>query len=148
MYQTRVLTVLAAASLLASCNSAPGHSTLGTGLSPLGAVVAPITPLKDCNGTGGVKVKPCPVHLNEHTKSGIVVTVKGEGVVSSYLGRLIGCRNGKLCYNAERYGSSETKWLITLGQSCGNADVEFDGVNANGGEVGYYFLGVANRYCP
>jgi hypothetical protein len=140
------ITIIAGSVLLASCGSAQQGSTLGAGVGPAGMPM--ITPLKDCNGTGGVKVKPCPVHLNRHTKDGIVVTVKGPGVVNSYLGKLNGCHNGQLCYNAERYGSSYTKWLITPGQSCGNADVEFDAVNASGGEVGYYFLKVANKYCP
>lgn len=145
-----VLTAIAAASILVSCSSAPQSSPLGTTIAPSGsgAVVPSITPLKDCGGTGGVKVKPCPVHLSIHTLSGVIVTVKGPGVKSSYLGKLNGCFNGKLCYNAERYGSSETKWVITSGSSCGSADVEFDAVDANSGQVGYFFLKVANHYCP
>ena len=145
-----VLTAIAAASILASCSSAQGGSTLGTTTAPggSGAVVPAITPLKDCGGTGGVKVKPCPVHLNKHDQSGVIVTVKGPGVTGSYLGRINGCFNGHLCYNAERYGSSETKWLITPGSSCGGADVEFDAIDANGDAVGYFFLKVANHYCP
>ena len=145
-----LLTVTAAASLLVSCSSAPQSSAIGTTISPLGSNLSTgsVTPLKDCGGAGGVKVKPCPVHLNKHTKSGVIVTVKGPGVVNSYLGKINGCFNGQLCYNAERYGSSETKWLITPGQACGSADVEFDGVNASGSEVGYFFLKVANHYCP
>lgn len=137
------VTIVAASVALASCGAQQG-SALSAGVAPAGAL---ITPLKDCAGTGGVKVKPCPVHLNIHHTDGIVVTVKGPGVVNSYLGRINGCHNGRLCYNAERYGSSYTKWLITPGQACGTADVEFDAVNASGGEVGYYFLKVANKYC-
>jgi hypothetical protein len=94
-----------------------------------------------------VTVSPCPVRLTKHTKPGILLTVSGPGVVSSYLGRINGCFNGRTCYNAEREGSSETQWRITSGRSCGRADVEFDGVNASGGTVGYYFLKVANKYC-
>ncbi|MGC1381601.1 MAG: hypothetical protein WA814_11340 [Candidatus Baltobacteraceae bacterium] len=68
-------------------------------------------------------------------------------MVNSYLGKINGCFNGYVCYNAEREGSSETQWRITSGQSCGAADVEFDGINASGGTVGYFFLKVANKYC-
>jgi hypothetical protein len=146
---TIALAAIAGASLLASCGSSSAPSALGTGNAPLaGAALPAITPLKDCGGTGGVKVKPCPVHLHVRNKSGVVVTVKGPGVVSSYLGKLNGCFNGRICYNAERYGSSETKWLITPGSSCGSADVEFDAYDAGSSEVGYFFLKVANRYCP
>ena len=147
---TSLFAVTAAASMLASCSSAAPSSAIGTTLAPLtgDAGTAFVTPLKDCGSAGGVKVKPCPVHLNKHTKSGVIVTVKGPGVVSSYLGKINGCFNGQLCYNAERYGSSETKWLITSGQACGSADIEFDGYDANGTEVGYFFLKVANHYCP
>jgi hypothetical protein len=93
-------------------------------------------------------VTPCPIRLTKRTKSGIVVTVSGRHVVNSSLGRINACFSGKLCYNAERYGSSETQWLITSGQSCGGADVEFLGENASGHVVGYAFLKVANKYCP
>jgi hypothetical protein len=106
-----------------------------------------IPPPKDCGGTGGVTVAPCPVHLTRHTKQGIVVTVSGPGVVNSDLGHITGCFNGHTCYNAEREGSSQTQWRITSGRVCGAADVEFDGVDAYGNTVGYYFLKVANKYC-
>ncbi len=111
--------------------------------SPSGSVM----PDKDCGGTGGVTVTPCPVHLTRHTKPGIVVTVSGPGVVNSYLGKISGCFNGRICYNAEREGSSQTLWRMTSGRSCGRADVEFDGINASGQTVGYFFLKVANKFC-
>lgn len=146
---TSVLTVIAAASILVSCSSAQQGSPLGTSVAPVGsgAMMPSITPLKDCGSSGGVTVKPCPVHLNMHTQS-VTVRVKGPGVVQSYLGKLNGCFNGQLCYNAERKGNSELKWVITPGSSCGSADVEFDGMDADGGQVGYFFLKVANHYCP
>jgi hypothetical protein len=79
---------------------------------------------------------------------GFVVTVNGPRVVNSYLGQLNACFGNKLCYNAEREGSSQVQWRITSGRDCGGADVEFLGVDANGHEVGYAFLKVNNRYCP
>ena len=142
------LAMTAAGSLLASCGSTPQQSELDAGVAPNAIGAASVSPFKDCGSARGVKVRPCPIHLNKHTISGIVVTVSGHHVVNSYLGRLNGCFNGELCYNAERYGSSQTQWLITSGSSCGRADVEFYGVDAAGNEVGYFFLKVANKYCP
>jgi hypothetical protein len=138
--------VIAAAAILSSCGASSTPSAFGTGVAPLGR--GGIAPFKACAGTNGVTVEPCPVHLNRHTKDGIVVTVKGPGVVNSYLDSLNGCFNRKLCYNAERHGNSYTKWRFTPGQSCGNAAVEFDAVNASGGEVGSFSLKVTNKYCP
>ncbi len=144
------LALVAGLSVLAACSS--GESTSQAGLSAVppvqqGRVPLAIAPDKNCGGVNGVTVTPCPLRLTRHTKAGIVVTVSGPGVVNSYLGRINGCFNGHLCYNAERVGSSETQWLITSGPSCGGADVEFEGVNASGGKVGYFFLKVANKYC-
>ena len=69
------------------------------------------------------------MHLNKYTRQGVVVTVSGPGVVNSDLGNITGCFNGRICYNAEREGSSGLQWRITSGRSCGAADVEFDGVD-------------------
>lgn len=135
--------------LLAACSGGP--------VTPGGSSAAPqaprpgdsvIRPAKNCGGTGGVAVTPCPIRLTRHTKPGIVVTVSGPGVVNSYLGKLNGCFNAHLCYNAEREGSSQTQWRITSGTACGGADVEFIGVDAHGENVGYFFLKVTNKYCP
>lgn len=115
--------------------------------TPAGSALSSVTADKDCNGAGGVKVAPCPVRLGKHNKSGVVVTVSGPHVVNSYLGRINGCYSGKTCYNAERYKNSQLKWLITPGQFCGGADVEFDGVNKNDKVRGYYFLKVNNKDC-
>lgn len=140
---------IACLSLSAACSG--GAVNLGgTSTVPLShrAGDAVIRPAKNCGGTGGVAVNPCPVRLTRHKKRGIVVTVSGPGVVNSYLGRLTSCFNGQICYNAERVGDSNTQWRITPGASCGTADVEFDGVDSSGAEVGYFFLKVANKYCP
>jgi hypothetical protein len=146
-----VTAAVASLSLLAACTSGQPVSQGGLGVAPpaVGASSpAEIAPNKDCGGTGGVKVEPCPVRLTRHTKAGIVVTVSGPGVANSYLGKINGCFGSKLCYNAEREGSSQVQWRISSGRACGGADVEFNGVNASGGKVGYFFLRVSNRYCP
>jgi hypothetical protein len=147
----RVSVVAAAAGLfvLSACTQGQQGPQAGSAVPQAGGPShsSAIMPAKDCGGTGGVKVTPCPVRLTRHTKPGIVVTVSGPGVVNSYLGKINGCFSGHLCYNLEREGSSETQWRITSGPYCGRADVEFDGVNASGQRVGYFFLGLRNRYC-
>ena len=95
-----------------------------------------------------MKVTPCPIRLDRHTKSGIVVTVSGPGVVNSALGTIQSCYSGHICYYVERDGSSQTQWLITSGGRCGSATLEFTGENARGKQVGYAFLEIANKYCP
>lgn len=142
------LAVVAAALALTGCTlgrEAPGSSAIGAVPAKSSSSVSPD---KGCGGANGVTVTPCPIRLDRHTKRGVVVTVGGHRVVNSYLGRINACIGSKLCYYAERYGSSETEWLITPGRDCGNADVEFMGENADGKVIGYAFLKVSNRYCP
>ncbi len=147
LLRMNAMAAAASLSMLAACAS--GHQTSQAGSAlvppPLGAAASPD---KDCGGTGGVEVLPCPVRLTRHTKPGIVVTVSGPHVVNSYLGQLNGCFNGQNCYNAEREGSSQTQWRITSGRACGGADVEFYGVDRHGAKRGYFFLKVSNHYCP
>jgi hypothetical protein len=146
--RVNILAAVASLSLLAAC--APGQPMSQAGVSPGAGSGLPgaATPGKNCGGTGGVKVTPCPITLTRRTKPGFVVTVSGPGVVNSYLGGLNFCVHHQLCYIAEREGSSQTKWRITSGRYCGNADIKFSGVNAGNTEVGHAFLQVANRYCP
>jgi hypothetical protein len=137
--------------LAAACTAGSPNFQQSSGVAPVppdARISAGVTPDKACGGTGGVKVTPCPIVLTQHTKPGIVVTVSGPGVVHSYLGRIKACFSGHNCYNAERVGSSQTRWRITSGRACGRADVEFLGVNARAQEVGYAFLMVTNKYCP
>jgi hypothetical protein len=146
-----IVAALASVLVLAACTSGQSVSATSSGIVPsvlgMGRLAA-VTPDKGCGGTNSVKVTPCPVVLTRETKSGIVVTVSGPSVVNSYLGTLNSCFSGKLCYNLERVGDSQTRWRITPGTFCGGADIEFFGVNARGKEVGYTFLGYLNKYCP
>ena len=148
--QFKAVALVASFSAFAACSPGQPLSQAGPGVAPqtVGSVpLARVSPDKDCGSAGGVKVAPCPVHLTKHTRGGVVVTVSGPGVVSSSLGHISGCFNGHVCYNAEREGSSQTQWRITSGRSCGAADVEFDGMNASGQQVGYFFLKVSNKSC-
>jgi hypothetical protein len=148
--QVRTLAVLGGLSVLAACASGQPFYPMSSAVPSAQKVSSPssMTPDKGCGGVHGVKVAPCPILLNRQTKSGIVVTVSGPGVVNSALGTITSCYSGHLCYYAERDGNSETQWLITPGTSCGKATVEFMAENARGKRVGYAFLEIANKYCP
>jgi hypothetical protein len=152
MFQRLFVTAaVASLSVLGACTPGEQASQAGSAVVPQTRGAAPfgaVTPDKDCGGAGGVTVSPCPIRLTKHTKRGIVVTVSGPGVVSSDLGQITSCFSGKICYNAERRGNSQTEWRITSGQYCSAADVEFRGYNTSGALVGYFFLKVANKYCP
>lgn len=136
--------------MLSACAPGPSGSSLGSVAVPpaISASQSAIAPDTDCRGAHGVKVSPCPIYLTRHTKAGIVVTVSGPGVVNSYLATLNACFNGKLCYFAEREGSSQTQWRFMPGRACGSADIEFYGVDALGSKVGRAFLKSRNTYCP
>ena len=141
---TTGLTLLAACTSTATLPQAGltmGAIRSGTGIEAgIGADAA-------CAGSGGVQVTPCPIRLTKHTRGGIVVTVSGPGVVTSYLKTLNECHHDRLCYNAEREGNSETQWRFSSGRDCGSADVEMDGVDALGQTVGAAFLKLTNRDC-
>ena len=141
---------IASLSVLAACTMGEPVSQTGPTVAATGFganLPAALTPGKGCGGTGGVKVTPCPLRLTSQTRH-VVVTVSGPGVVNSYLDGLNFCVKHQLCYLAERVGSSQTKWRISSGPACGNADIQFSGVNASAQEVGDAFLMVTNKYCP
>jgi hypothetical protein len=147
--EVRALAVLGGLSVLAACASSQPFYQTGSAVAPSAQRVnspSSITPDKGCGGAHHVKVTPCPIQLN--TKSGIVVTVSGPGVVNSALGAIRSCYSGQTCYYVGRDGSSQTQWLITPGSVCGGAILEFNGKNARGKRVGYAFLEIANKYCP
>ena len=149
--QVRTIAVLAGLSVLAACASGQPSYQTGSGVVPSAQRVgspSSITPDKGCGGVHGVKVAPCPIQLNRRSKSGIVVTVSGPGVVGSALGTIKSCYSGRTCYYAQREGSSQTQWRITPGAYCDGAILEFNGKNAGGRRVGYAFLEIANKYCP
>lgn len=152
MFQrVNVCSAVASFFVLAACSQGAPTPNTGSAVPPaaIGAgVPTGATPARRCNGTHQVKVTPCPVTLTKRTKSGILVTVTGPGVVNSYLGELNGCFSDRLCYNVEREGSSYTQWRFTSGKYCGGASVKFEGVNAGGRLVGNFFLKLSNRYCP
>jgi hypothetical protein len=136
--------------VLGACTSGAPVSQAGSTVpqAPRAHLLATVTPDKDCGGASGVTVTPCPIRLTKHSKRGIVVTVSGPGVVSSNLGNIRSCFSGQVCYKAQREGGSQTEWRITSGAYCSAADVEFQGYNARGVRVGYFFLKVTNKYCP
>jgi hypothetical protein len=131
--------------------------TVGQPASQQGSAIAPPAPVagfgtvitdKDCQGVRGVTVAPCPIVLTKDTKSGIVVTVSGPGVVDSVVEKLRTCSNDKVCYNLNRAGSGLTQWRLTSGRACGVADIRFFGLDSAHNKVGYAFLKATNKYCP
>ncbi len=147
----RTIALLAGLSVLAACGSGQPVYQTGSAIVPSAQGVSSpssVRPDKGCGGVHHVTVTPCPIQLNRRTKSGIVVTVSGPGVVDSALGTIRSCYSGHNCYNAERNGSSQTQWLITPGALCGGAILEFRGKNTRGRRVGYAFLEISNKYCP
>lgn len=143
-----LLPLVAALSILVGCTSGPPASRAGDVPMQRGQQPSTIQPDKDCAGSHHVRVTPCPARLTKHTTQGVIVIVRGRRVADSEIGRINSCFNGQNCYNIARVGSSRTQWLITSGESCGVADVEFDAMNAHGRQVGLYFLKVSNKYCP
>jgi hypothetical protein len=149
--RVNVFAAVASLFVLAACSQGAPPAQTGSAVMPaaIGAGVSEgAKPGGGCTGSHQVKVTPCPITLTKRTKSGIVVTVSGPGVVNSYLRELNGCFSHKLCYNVDREGSSYTKWRFTSGKYCGGASVPFEGVNASGTVVGNFFLKLSNRYCP
>jgi hypothetical protein len=105
-------------------------------------------PDKGCAGGRHVTVTPCPVRLTRRTKQGVVITVDAPHIASSKIGGFSSCFTSGNCYNIERLGGSQTQWLITSGQICGDALVEFHAMNDRGHRIGEYYLLVYNNYCP
>jgi hypothetical protein len=143
-----IVATLASLSILSACSSSQPVSQAGPSVVPAARGAGAAQPAKDCNGSHGVKVTPCPITLTRRNKAGVVVTVGGPGVVNSYLTKLNSCFNHKICYNAQREGSSQVQWRISPGLACGAADIEFVGIDAGSQEVGHAFLKSANKYCP
>lgn len=72
----------------APCAPRQPVSQAGSGVAApaVGPGIGAVTPEKDCGGTGGVQVKPCPIRLTKRTRHGTFVAVGGPGVVNSSLG--------------------------------------------------------------
>lgn len=146
-----ILSVVAGLSLLGGCVSGNQVSRANdTTILPTQRTnpLSTIQPDKGCAGTRHVTVDPCPVVLTEYTRAGIVVTVKGQHVADSKLGRFASCFNNEHCYDAERIDSSQTQWRITSGPSCGDALVKFRALSSRGRRIGFFYEEISNKYCP
>ena len=139
---------LASVSILAGCSAGQSVSQTTSSLVPPASGASAVRPNKDCAGTHGVKVTPCPITLTRRNKGGVVVTVSGPGVNASYLEELNACFSHKICYNAQRQGSSAVQWRISPGLVCGAADIQFDAYAGASQLVGDAFLKSTNEYCP
>jgi hypothetical protein len=148
LQRLKLLALAGGLGALAACSSG---ETISPGSAPApssarSAASISVSPDKACGGVRGVSVTPCPLRLTKHSKSGVVVTVGGPGVVHSSLGRINSCYSGYECFNAARNGDG-THWLITSGTYCGGGILEFLGKNSRHHVVGYAFLEIRNKYC-
>jgi hypothetical protein len=101
-----------------------------------------------CVGTGGVKVRPCPVTLTEQSPQ-VDVYISGPGVVTSAVKtnkkNLSGC--GNVCGVGQDFPSDYLEWLVSAGSKCGKAKIDFYGYNQGGATVGIGHLKVINKDC-
>ena len=97
-----------------------------------------------CSGTGGVKVRPCPVTFTKK-RDMAEVTVRGPGVTDSAVIETA-CQKKNIC-TAGQLSSKPVDWFIYPGGKCGSADIYFYGYNASGATVGIGYLKVINKTC-
>lgn len=126
----------------------PLNSPTASGFSAAHNLVMKTAPDGDnCQGTGRVKVQPCPVTLiKKH--STIVVTVSGPGVTSS--AQKTNSKNHSFCgsvCSVGQFSSSPLKYDVSAGTKCGSAKAFFYGYNASGNSVGIGRLTVINKDC-
>lgn len=131
--------------VLSACGGqqAPQTGSLlsGQGLSRL----APAA--EHCDGTGGVKVRPCPVIIT--TKHSMPeVKVSGPNVVDSAIKtnskNRSGC--GRIC-GVGQLSSDSLAYYVYPGSKCGSANLAFYGYDQDGDTVGIGNLEVTNKDC-
>jgi len=103
-----------------------------------------------CGGSGGVKVRPCPVTLTKKRQT-VKVMVSGPGVTDSAVktnskNHVHGGRRGEVC-EVSPFSSNPLEWAISAGTMCGNGSLAFYGYNSSGGTVGIGRLKVINKDC-
>jgi hypothetical protein len=103
--------------------------------------------IKSCGGTGGVKVKPCPVTITKkHDMPD--VEVSGPNVVDSAIKtnskNRSGC--GKIC-GVGQFSSDSLEYYVYAGSKCGSAALAFYGYDQGGNTVGTGNLEVINKDC-
>jgi hypothetical protein len=135
-----VALLLSAASLVGCSNSQavpvpPAQSAL-----PPAQRVAPDA---GCEGSGGVKVRPCPVTLTKQ-KSTDIVTVTGPKVDDSAVVETA-CEKKGVC-TVGQFSSEPVKWYVYAGTKCASAVIYFYGYSASK-TVGVGHLKVINKDC-
>jgi len=100
-----------------------------------------------CDGTGGVKVRPCPVTITKK-HSMPEVKVSGPNVVDSAIKtnskNRSGC--GKIC-GVGQLSSDSLAYYVYAGSKCGSASLAFYGYDQGGSTVGIGNLEVINKDC-
>jgi hypothetical protein len=100
-----------------------------------------------CGGTGGVRVRPCPVTITKKHDMP-EVKVSGPSVVDSAIKtnskNRSGC--GKIC-GVGPLSSNSLAYYVYPGSKCGSATLAFYGYDQSGSTVGIGSLEVINKDC-
>jgi hypothetical protein len=100
-----------------------------------------------CGGSGGVKVRPCPVTITKK-RDMPEVKVSGPNVVDSAIKtnskNRSGC--GEIC-GVGQLSSNSLAYYVSAGSKCGSAALAFYGYDQDGNTVGIGNLEVINKDC-
>lgn len=99
---------------------------------------------KGCGGTGGVKVRPCPVTITKK-HSMPEVAVSGPHVTDSAFVETA-CEKKGIC-SVGQFISNSLDWYVYPLTKCGTATIYADGYSSTGGTVGIGYLKVINKDC-
>lgn len=134
-------------SLLAGCAGSGGtlnpNSTNAANLhvSNLQAAIA-----RQCGGTNGVSVTPCPVRFTKAHHASVETFVKGPGRIVTSLVLFSNCFvNGQQYCILKQVGPLE--WVVKPGSACGAANAVF-GAYDGPFLTGYGYLKILNSWCP
>lgn len=142
----RLIALLRSAAPLASCSTAAAPATVPSEQAFAPTATRPLSkvaPDEGCGGTGGVKVRPCPVILTKR-KDTVVVAVSGPKVDDSAFVET-GCEKRNVC-TIGQFTSNSLKWFVYAATKCGSAVIYAYGY-AVSQEVGIGHLKVINEDC-
>jgi hypothetical protein len=125
--------------------AAQAGGTLSDGIVPGPGVFQDAVPQsKGCSGTGGVKVRPCPVSITKkHTMPEVVVS--GPNVTDSAFVETA-CEKKHIC-SVGQFISDPLDWYVYPLTKCGTAVIYANGYDPSGGTVGIGNLKVINKDC-
>jgi hypothetical protein len=140
--------VLVAVAILTGCSGSLNSPALSAPAAAPQKLLSRTQPdAEACGGSGGVKVRPCPVKLTKNQQM-VEVTVSGPNVVNSAIKtnskNRSGC--GYIC-SVGQFTSDSLNYYVSAGTKCGTVGLSFYGYNQSGGTVGIGKLKVVNKDC-